>query len=64
MLPISYLPPKTSFTSRKIPPKTITIVHNKNGKDYIKDEFVDFHVIRPSLFEIVRGLFYSIIKKY
>ncbi len=56
MLPISYLPQKTSFTSRKIPPKTV-IISNKNGKDIIKDEFIGFHVQRPSLFEVLKDLF-------
>lgn len=54
MLPISYLPP--SFTSRNIPQKTITIVH-KNGKDFIKDEFIGFHVQRPNFFEVLKDLF-------
>lgn len=63
MLTISYLPP--SFTSRNIPQKTVTIVH-KNGKDFIKDEFIGFHVQRPSLFEVLKNLFddlFSLLQK-
>lgn len=65
MLTISHSPQRTSFQARKIPPKTLTII-NKNGRDILKDEFVGFHVIRPSLLEVLKNLFddlFSLLQK-
>lgn len=55
MLTVSHSPRSISFESKKIPPKTVTIIH-KNGRDVIKDEFVGYHVKRPSLLEVIRDL--------
>lgn len=50
------LPRITAVPKRNIPAKTVTIIH-KNGRDVIKDEFIGFHVHRPSLLEILNDIF-------
>ncbi len=56
MLSVSHSPRKISFQSKKIPPKTVTIVQ-KNGRDIIKDEFVGFHIRKPNFIEFIRDIF-------
>ena len=61
MLKISHSPQATSFQAKKIPEKTITIVH-KNGRDVIKDEFIGSYVQRPNFYEILKGLLEDLLK--
>jgi hypothetical protein len=56
MLKVDNLSQQTHFKAKRLPQKTITIVH-KDGRDFVKDEFVGYHAVRPSMFELVKSLF-------
>lgn len=52
MFKISHLPRVIPSQSKKVPQKTVTIIH-KNGRDIVREEFGNFYVKQENLFELI-----------
>lgn len=47
----------------KLPERTV-FIETKNGKSYVKDEFVGMHVQRPSIMSVINEIVEKLVSKF
>lgn len=47
----------------KLPERTV-FIETKNGKSYVKDEFVGIHVQRPSIISVINEIVEKLVSKF